>query len=51
MSHYLINPNVFWTHYFISHEDKKKLNFEKSNNFNNLDIYAMVLYFIVYFNS
>ena len=28
---------------------KKTYSFKKSNNFNNLDIYPMVMYFIVHF--
>ena len=33
------------------YQDKKKNKFENSNNFNNLEIYVMVMYFIVHFNS
>ena len=32
-------------------DKKKKKKIEHSNNFNNLEIYAMVIYFIVHFNS
>ena len=30
---------------------KKNYIFEKSNNFNSLDIYAVIMYFIVHFNA
>ena len=39
MSHFYIIPG------------QKKLYFEKINNFNNLDIYAVVMYFIAHFNA
>ena len=46
-------PNIFWAHFSILCADKKKYIFEKINNLSlhNNDIYAVVMYFIVHFNS
>ena len=39
-------------HHFILYQDKKEIYiFDKSNNFSNIGIYAMVIYFIVHFNA
>ena len=38
-------------HSYIVQRQKKNYIFEKINDFNNLDIYAVVTYFIVHFNA
>ena len=47
MIHHIV---YFWCHFLYYTKTKKNV-FEKSNNFNKLDIYAVVIYFIVHFNT
>ena len=42
-----IKPNIFWIHILYYTRRKKIIYLKKLNNFNNFDIYAVVMYFIV----
>ena len=46
-----MEPNIFLSHFYIIRRQKKFLYFLKNYNLNNLDIYAVVMYFIVHFNA